>query len=112
MKKYSIYFGLEFDYANRPIDPISAQERLADVQRECIADVGGYTMTQAHGGYRNDAGEEVQEKAVILDLFCDSEYRVMVLAHYVRLTFCQESVSVVFPDGAVRFVSINDDLVQ
>lgn len=72
--KISVFFGLEKDRDNRPIDPAVRANAVTRIRRLAAEAFGGYSAFTGAGGWINEAGELVEEATLRLDIYSEKGY--------------------------------------
>ena len=112
MKRATLFIGIERDHDNAPLDPAMRANALALLRSLAAKEFGGYTLTNAEGGWFNPDGVLVIEGAVRLDLYVeDMPWRLRDFAREAARLFHQHSVLLDF-DGDAEFVEADGALVR
>lgn len=69
MKHVQMYLGVERDTAGQYISPSTRSNAIAQIRRQAADQFGGYTLSNAEGGWVDDKGMLVIEGAVKLDIY-------------------------------------------
>ena len=87
--------------------PGDAARALQFALKACASTFGGYTATQAQGGWINDAGELIEEPVTVITVACgpnagvDGDEALRWIALRVGRIAAQDCVYVQQPDGEV-----------
>jgi hypothetical protein len=104
MRHVALYVGIEKDGAGKQIDPEVRANALQAVRQSAAQEFGGYTISNAAGGWLNPEGKLIEEGSIRLDLYTTKgEVQVSRWAAQVGAMFGQQSV-LLDDAGNVEFV--------
>lgn len=91
MTKYILTIGLnDKDTYTQKYDTITAYKMI---QNTLAQYTDGYTMYEAHGGYKHDNGTYINETSIRVELLFISEVQVRVIALALKQLLNQESIA-------------------
>lgn len=105
MVRLTIIVGTQFDKFSRPIDfNVSEHLRNELINHACNV-FGGITSIASVGSWKNEEGNYISEKGIILTVLADNANNGETFAKYARDLFSQNSVVLTIEkDISVSFV--------
>lgn len=92
MEKFTLYLGLnDKDTKTQQISTVEAYKVVSNLIAE---DFNGGTIYEAHGIYKHESGEIVEEKTLRIELLFTTLEKVKTLVGILKKAFNQESVAV------------------
>ena len=90
--QYMLYVGTNDQYTNEPVFP--PEECLERAKRILIANLGGYTISEASGGWVGDDGTEYQEYTLVIFISGSTEEEVYHVAELLRQELNQSAIMI------------------
>ncbi len=100
MKKITFYIGQFYDSSGTIIAPLELKEMLDRAWRYLIVEHGGFTVSDAIGGYKNETGAYI-EPSITLNIYKDGYTlrQVENLGKWLRDNFRQREVLYTIEDA-------------
>lgn len=112
MKRAVVTIGIERGRDGVPLPDRMRANALAEVRTLAAKTFGGYTLTNAAGGWFNPQGVLVEEGAIQLTLYTElGRASLIAFAREAARMFYQHSVVLEWERG-VEFVESDDELVE
>lgn len=93
MRHVLLFVGIERDGDGKQIDPAVRSNALKELRESAAREFGGYTLSNAAGGWMNPEGKLIEEGTIRLDLYTTRHNEdVQDWARRVGAAFGQHSV--------------------